>query len=84
LPEIRPVTTATELVSSGLVDPYDLLAEILALQQSQKRFWHSFDSVDYILFETNLSCTVPFGETSERLISPMSPVKYQKPVNAGA
>jgi hypothetical protein len=55
LPEIRPAATATELVSSGLVDPYDLLTEILAMQQSQKRFWHSFDPVEYILFETNFS-----------------------------
>jgi hypothetical protein len=56
---IRAAVTATELVLSGLVDPYDLLTEILAMQQSQKRFWRSFDPVEYILFKTNLSCTVP-------------------------
>jgi hypothetical protein len=66
LPEIRSATTATELVSSGLDDLYDLLTEILALQQSQKRFWYAFDPVDYILFETNLSCTVPFGNIRRR------------------
>jgi hypothetical protein len=78
-----PFATATELVSSGLVHPYDLLTEIL-VQQSQKRFSHSFDPVEYILFETNLSGTLLLGEMWERCISPMPPMKYQKPVDAGA
>jgi hypothetical protein len=54
------------------------------MQQSQKRFWHSFDPVEYILFETNLACTAPVGEMSERFISPVPPIEYQKPVDAGA
>jgi hypothetical protein len=31
---------------AGLADPYDLLSEILAMQQSQKRFRHTLDPVE--------------------------------------
>jgi hypothetical protein len=46
------------------------------MQQSQKRFWNSLNALEYILFETEFSCTLPFGKMSERLISPMPLVKY--------
>ena len=72
------------LSCTGSDDPHDLLAEILAVQQSQKRFRHTFDPIEHILFETNFSATLPFRETSERLISSVPPVKHQKTVDAGA
>ena len=65
-------------------DPYDLLAKVLAVQQPQKRFRHTFDPLKHILFETNFSRKLPFGETFERLISSVPPVKHQKPMNTGA
>ena len=34
---------------------HDLLAEVLAVQQSQKRFRHTLDPIEYILFEMNFS-----------------------------
>ena len=45
-----PRATDTELVVPALVDPHDLLAEVLAVQQPQKRFRHTFDPLKYILF----------------------------------
>ena len=69
---------------TGSADPYDLLAEVFAVQQPQKRSRHTFDPLKHILFETNFSGKLPFGETFERLISSMPPVKHQKPVDAGA
>jgi hypothetical protein len=49
----------------------------------QKRFRSALDPVEYILFETNFCCKLALGETSERLISSVPPVKHQKPMNAG-
>jgi hypothetical protein len=43
--------TDPELGCTGSADPYDLLAEVLAVQQPQKRFRHAFDPLKYILFE---------------------------------
>jgi hypothetical protein len=68
-----PTPTTTELVAPALVDPYDLLAKVLAVQQPQKRFRHAFDPLKYILFETNFSRKLPFGKASERLISSIRP-----------
>ena len=73
-----------ELGCTGSADPYDLLAEVLAVQQPQKRFRHASDPLKYILFETNSSRKLPFGKASERLISSVPPVKHQKSVDTGA
>ena len=67
--------TDPELGCTGSADPYDLLAEVLAVQQPQKRFRHAFDPLKYILFETNFSRKLPFGKASECLISSVPPVK---------
>ena len=80
----QPGAIATELLVPPLVNPHDLLTEVSAMQQSQKSFRHSLNALEYILFETNFSCTLPFGKMSERLISPMPPVKYQKPAATSA
>ena len=83
-PGYSRAATDADARCTGSVDPLDLLAEILAMQQSQKRFRHTLDPIEYILFETNFSCSLPFRETPERLISSVPPVKYQKTVDAGA
>ena len=79
-----PAPTTTELVVPALVDPYDLLAEVLAVQEPQKRFRHAFDPLKHILFETNF----PTSCHSERRLSASSssvpPVKHQKSVDTGA
>jgi hypothetical protein len=62
---------------TGSADPYDLLAEVFAVQKPQKSFRHTFDPLKYILFETNFSRKLPFGNASERLISSVPPVKHQ-------
>ena len=74
--------TDPELGCTGSADPYDLLAEVLAVQQPQKRFRHAFDPLKYILFETNFFGKLPLGETFECLISSVPPVKHQKPMLA--
>ena len=66
----RAATDANlELGCTGSADPYDLLAKVLAVQQPQKRFRHTFDPLKHMLFETNFPRELPFGKASERLIS---------------
>jgi hypothetical protein len=61
----RAVTDANlELGCTGSADPYDLLAEVPAVQQPQKCFRHTFDPLKNILFETNFSRKLPFGKAS--------------------
>jgi hypothetical protein len=62
-----PTDANLELGCTGSADPYDLLAEVLAVQEPQKRFRHTFDPLKYILFETIFSRKLPFGKASERL-----------------
>ena len=44
-----------------LTDLYDLLSEVLALQQPQKCFGHLLNPVEHVLFEANFTRLLPSG-----------------------
>ena len=68
-PGYSRAATDAEPVVQVQFDPHDLLTEILAVQQSQKRFRHTLDPIEYIPFQMDFSSGLPFRETPERLIS---------------
>ena len=69
--------TDPELGCTGSADPYDLLAEVLAVQQPQKRFRHAFDPLKYILFETNFFSKLPLGEPHLVCATSQAPETYE-------
>src|SRR5262245_6737758 len=70
----------TPLVSADL---YQLFAKIFAMQQPKKCFRHAFDSLEHVFFETDLSRSLPIGETLQSFIAPVPPVEHQKSLDAG-
>src|SRR6516162_8969303 len=77
-------TPPVPYLGSLSADLYDLLSEIFAVQEPKKCFRHAFDSLEHVLFETDLSSSLPTGETLQRFIAPVPPVEHQKSVDAGA
>jgi hypothetical protein len=68
-----PAPTTTELVVPALVDPYDLLAEVFAVQQPQKRFRHTFDPLKH----SSLKRIFPASCHSARRLSASSRLCHQ-------
>src|SRR5437016_2404981 len=67
----------------GSADSYDLLAKVLAVQQSKESLRHSLDAVQHVFLEPDLSRPVPTRETLQRFIAPVPPVEHQKAVHGG-
>ena len=63
-----PRATATKLVVPALADPHGLLAEVLAVQQPQKSFRHSFDPLKYILFRRFITFCIIFSAHPDRAL----------------
>ena len=75
-----PRATATKLVVPALVDPHDLLAEVLAVQQPQKSFRHSFDPLKYILFRRFMTFCIIFSAHPDRALGIASNRGYDRQI----
>jgi hypothetical protein len=54
------------------------------MQQPKECFWHAFDPLKHVFFETDLPRSLPTGETLQSFTPPVPPVEYQKSVDTRA
>ncbi len=58
-------------------------SKVFAVQQPKECFWHAFDPLKHVFFETDLPRSLPTRETLQGFASPVPPVEYQKSVDTG-